>query len=95
MLVRKVAHCQGYVARVPGWAREVFADVSPDHPADERALVDGGGLLRSNRVPVAKDGDAVRQANDLREPVRDVDDTDALRAEPIERLEEGFRLGFG
>ena len=45
-------------------------------------------------LAVAQHGDPVGQAEDLFQPVRDIDDADALLAQTAERDEEGLGLGL-
>ena len=62
-----------------------------DELAGERLARGDGGDAAS----VAKDRDAVGDAKDLVEPMRDIDDADAARAEPPKRLEQALDIGFG
>ena len=56
-----------------------------------------GFARRDRRQPpaVAKNGDPIGDAEDLVEPMGDVDDADVAGAKPPQRVEQPFDIGFG
>ena len=72
--------------------RKVVLDVAADHHPDELVRRRLGGHERVHPPPVLQDGDAVRDLEDLGEPMRDEEDADALLDQQPDTLEEGGRL---
>ena len=80
---------------VPAGAVGVEAlDLAADHELDQ--LVGGGGRRDpgGGGAPVGEHRDPVADPPDLVEPVRDVDDADALGGEPADDLEQGLDLAL-
>src|SRR5215469_7889397 len=78
-----------------GSLRKDRGQVAANHPANQSGLVDirdGAGL---HDAAVAEDGDTIGDAWQLFEPVRDVDDAGAARAQPADRAEEGVNFAGG
>ena len=69
-------------------------DLASDHELDELVGRRRRGQARSRRAPVREHGDAVADAPDLVEAVRDVDDADTLRREPANHVEERLDLAL-
>src|SRR5437763_2011553 len=90
---RHVANLEGHFAALVYGFGEDVADLSPDHTRDDARLVERRSRVCADRSTVAKDGDAVGDAEDLVELVRDVDHADAARAQLVDDAEEGFDLG--
>ena len=67
--------------------------VGADHLAHDPLRVDVLHLLLAGDVAVAQHGDVVADADQLLQPVRDVDDRDALRLEVGDHLEQHLDLG--
>ena len=76
---RQAAHAEHLVAR-PAVARGIdVGELAADHHADQRRRVDLADHARADHRAVAQHGDAVADAEHLLQPVRDVDEADALR----------------
>jgi hypothetical protein len=69
-------------------------DLSSDHELHELVGRGRSGQARTGRAPVSEHGDAITDAANLIEAVRDVDDADALGREPANHLEERLDLAF-
>ena len=66
---------------------------APEHQLDHRLLRQLAAGVRRDDVAVAHDGDLVGDLEDLLEVVRDVDDADAVVAQPSDVREEALDLG--
>src|SRR5438093_2955615 len=71
---------------------ELLGQLAPHHPADELRAVEARHRRGRDGAPVSKDRDAVGDGEDLLEPVRDVDDAQAPRAEAAHHGEEALHL---
>ena len=69
-----------------------FGKAAADHHPDERLGIDLGNRPGSGNDAVAQHGDAVADLEDLLQPVRDVDEADALPGEPANDLEQLLEL---
>ena len=90
----RVANLQQHLVGSDWAVRVQLLDLAPDHELDEPV----GRRRRRNpgrcRAAVREHRHAVADAADLVEPVRDVDDADALRGEPANDLEQRADLAF-
>ena len=66
-----------------------------DHELGDLAHRQLADRVRADRLPVAHDGDLVGDAEQLVEPVGDVDDGDARRGQPADDREQHLDLGVG
>ena len=82
-------------AGVGGSRRINLRDLAADHQLDQAGLVDCVGRAGADAFAVAEDRHAVGEAEDLIEPVGNVDDADAVRAQLGDYLEEQFLLALG
>ncbi len=71
--------------------RKVVLEVAADHHPDELARRRLRGHERVHLPPVLQDGDAIRDLEDLGEPMRDEEHADALLDQQPDTLEEGGR----
>ena len=75
--------------------RGPLADVAPHHEADELVRRQPLDLARRDDAPVLQHRRAVGEAEDLREPVRDVEDAEPARLELLDDREHTLELGAG
>ena len=78
-----------------GDLRRRLVDRPPDHHVDDDRDLRIGGLQRRDVAPVAHHRHAVRDLLELLEPVRDVDDPDAVRTEVPDDPEQLVDLRVG
>ena len=74
---------------------EVGVELAADHHRDEATGGRVGGGHRVDPAPVLEDGDAVGDGEDLAQPVRDVEDGDALLAQPAHQRQQRLGLVVG
>ena len=75
-----------------GKRRKALLGLASHHPLDEEilgGLPDRGGL---DGPAVAQHRDPVAETEDLVEPMRDVDDRDAVGLEPVDQREQGLEF---
>ena len=82
---------QHHVAERHGSLREDRRQLAADHQADQLGAVDLGHRPRADERAVAQDGHAVGDLRQLLEPVRDVDDADALPPQLADDAEQVAR----
>ena len=75
--------------------RRPLADVAPHHEADQLVRRQALDLPRRDDAAVLQHRRAVGEAEDLREPVRDVEDAEAARLELLDDREHALELGAG
>ena len=79
--------------RRPWRQRRAGAQLVADHQPHQLALRQPGDLARRDQAPVAHDGDAVGDGEDLLQAVRDVEDEQAARLQRADDAEELLLLG--
>ncbi|KUM26475.1 hypothetical protein AU467_21295 [Mesorhizobium loti] len=80
--------------RAPGFGRLLaLLQHAPDHQLDHLVVVDLALGQRAGKHAVAQHNDAVGDALDLMQAVRDEDDADAFRPQPLDHVEQLFGLG--
>ncbi len=90
----ELAHRQHDVAALRPAARR-GRQRAPDHQCDELVLGHLRSRHRGDALPVAHHAHPVGDLHDLDQPVRHVDDADALRLEPLEQAEQVADLVVG
>ncbi len=94
-LGRQAVHPDEDVADLDGAAREEVRQLAAHHVVHDLRNVHRGHRLGVHEPAVAKDADFIRQVDDLFEPVRDVDDGEALASQSTNGLEESLSFGLG
>ena len=98
--VTPVARCDTFRRSVPP-RREDRAlgkdsrELAASHHPDERGAIDAGALAGFDRLPIAEDGDAIGNREDLLETMRDIDDAAAVRLEQPDDREQALDFAFG
>ena len=90
----QVAHLEQDAAAAGGPLREQLLEGGADHVRDELVGRRAGREPRHHGRPLPQHRDPVADAADLVEPVRDVDDADALGGEPADDVEERLDLAL-
>ena len=72
--------------------RDPLGKIAADHRADEVVGGQAGQLARQHEAPVAQDGHALAEREDLLEPVRDEEDGDARLAQRRRDAEQALDL---
>ncbi len=89
-----IPNLQQHAVGADGPIRVELIDLASDHELDELVGRCRRGQAGGRRAPVGQHGDAVADAPDLVEAVRDVDDADALGSEPANDVEERLDLAL-
>ncbi len=87
----EIFKAQSLQARMPRAARELFAQIAPDHPLNQFGRGQFGGGGGADPAAIAQHGDAVGDALDFLHLVRDVNDAAAALLERLDQGEKPFR----
>ena len=70
-------------------------ELAANHHPDERGAIDAGAFAGLDGLPIAEDGDAIGNREDLFETMRDIDDAAAVRLEQPDDREQSLDFAFG